>query len=198
VPAPGTQQIAVAKLHLLPDAVEHAKSGGGRFEEATPVLEVLSAEGDLPVQPEPGRGERVVADVDGVDPKHLCWNGGIEERHRHRVGLFASGTGQAQDTNHAIRLAGSAGQPAQHDPRKCGQRLGVTKEPRFRHDDQLDERLQLGIGCAHAVPVGLAVVELARDLPLANRPLDGGHADRVRVQAHGLLQELSEVVRRHQ
>ena len=97
----------MAKLHLILDAVDNAEPGGRRFEESTPVFEIVSPERDLPVDAEAGQGERALTDVHGMDPKRLGRNRGVEERHRHRVRLFAGRTGQTQYPDDAIGRAGA-------------------------------------------------------------------------------------------
>jgi hypothetical protein len=146
--------------------IDHAGVAVLREEAGLQAL-VVAAERVARVAAGAGARDGGVGYVERVDAACFGRNACARQQHGQRIRFLATGARQRQHANGASRPRRQA---CLHEAQRGLEHGGVAQDPRFRHHDEVDERVEF---CRAGLRI---VVETRAGLPqaLAHGPFDGG------------------------
>ncbi|MDR8753502.1 hypothetical protein FEQ05_00845 [Burkholderia pseudomultivorans] len=143
-------QVRMAELHARAHALVEQPAVRGRREIARAKLRRGTAKRVAPITADPRVLDRARAQVDRVDRKRGRVEPRVEQRHRDRIRLLA---GRARRAQHANHTPGRGRDTFGREPPDGRERFSVAEKPRFRHDEQLDQRAPLVRTSVQPLPV---------------------------------------------
>jgi hypothetical protein len=120
------QQVALGEGDLRAQRIADLVLVAVAAEVALAERQRAAAERVAAVAPGIGARDRRLRQIDALDAERGGGDGGVVQRHRHRVRLLAAGARHRQDVHHPLR---ARGQPALHEGGGGGEGVRVAEHP---------------------------------------------------------------------